>query len=85
MLQNIKIFLILLLIMLNLVSTRPVTSCPVTPPYSHITDFLPTAPVSANEVSKAIKSLKPFKCDGLHGIPQFFISGCFEIFIPFLT
>jgi hypothetical protein len=36
-------------------------------------DFLPTAPISAAEVSKAIKHLRPSKCIGLDGIPSFII------------
>jgi hypothetical protein len=41
------------------------TSCPTV-----TTDFLPTAPVSAAEVSKDIKRLKPSMCVGLDGIPS---------------
>jgi hypothetical protein len=36
-------------------------------------DFLPTAPISAAEVSKAIKRLRPSKCVGLDGIPSLVI------------
>jgi hypothetical protein len=62
------------------------TSCPtVTAPHSLMTDFLPTAPVSAAEVSKAITCLKPSKCVGLDGIPSFIIKDCLDIFIPLLT
>jgi hypothetical protein len=53
------------------------TSCPtITAPQSVTTDFLPMAPVSSAEVSKAIKHLKPSKCVGLDGIPSFIIKGC---------
>jgi hypothetical protein len=41
-------------------------------------------PVSAAEVSKAMKRLNPSKCVGLDGI-SFIIKGCSEIFIPLLT
>jgi hypothetical protein len=62
------------------------TSCPtVTAPQPLTTDFLPTAPVSAAEVSKAVKRLKPSKCVGLDGIPLFNINGCSDIFIPLPT
>jgi hypothetical protein len=44
------------------------------------TDLLPVAPVSAAEVSKAMKRLKLSKRVGLGGI-----KGCSDIFIPLLT
>jgi hypothetical protein len=47
------------------------TSCPtITASQPVTTDFLPTAPISAAEVSKR---LKPSKCVGLDGIPSFII------------
>jgi hypothetical protein len=46
---------------------------------------LPTAPISAAEVSRAIKRLIPSKCVGLDGIPSFIIKGCSDIFILLLT
>jgi hypothetical protein len=48
-------------------------------------DFLPTAPIFAAEVSKAIERLRPFKCVELDGIPSFVIKGCSDVFIPLLT
>jgi hypothetical protein len=57
------------------------TSCPtVSSLQSLTTDFLPVAPVSAAEVSKAMKRLKLPKRVGLGGI-----KGCSDIFIPLLT
>jgi hypothetical protein len=53
--------------------------------YFIASDFLPTAPISAAEVSKAIKRLRPSKCVGLDGIPSFIIKGCSDVFIPLLT
>jgi hypothetical protein len=47
-------------------------------------DCLPTASISAAEVSKAIKRLRPSKCVGLDGIPSFIIKGCSDVFIPLL-
>jgi hypothetical protein len=43
------------------------------------------APVSAVEVSKAMKRLKPTYCVGLDDIPSFIIKGCSDIFIPLLA
>jgi hypothetical protein len=68
---------------LNLISN---TSCPTITASQPVTaDFLPTAPVSAAEVRKAIKRLKPSKRVGLDGIPSFIIKSCSDIFIPLLT
>jgi hypothetical protein len=46
--------------------------------------FLPTAPISAAEVSRAIKRLRP-TCVGLDGIPSFTIKGCSDVFTPLST
>jgi hypothetical protein len=48
-------------------------------------DFLPTAPISAAEVNKVIKHLRPSKCVGLDGIPSLVINGCSVLFTPLLT
>jgi hypothetical protein len=48
-------------------------------------DFLPTASISAAEVSKAMKRLRPSKCFRLDGIPSLVIKGCSDIFTPLLT
>jgi hypothetical protein len=46
-------------------------------------DFLPTAPISAAEVSNAIKRLRPSEYVGLDGIPSFVIKGCSDVFFRF--
>jgi hypothetical protein len=62
------------------------TSClSVTPSDTVTSDFLPTAPITAAAVSRAIKRLRPSKCDGLDGIPSLVIKCCSDIFIPLLT
>jgi hypothetical protein len=50
-----------------------------------VSDFLPTALISAAEVSKAIQRLRPSKCVGLDGIPSFIIKDYSNVFIPLLT
>jgi hypothetical protein len=57
----------------------------ITPANLITSDFLPTAPISAAEVSRAIKRLRPSKCVGLDGIPSFVIKGCSDVFTPLLT
>jgi hypothetical protein len=41
--------------------------------------------VSAAEVSKAIKRLRPSKCVGLDGIPSIQFKDCSDVFTPLLT
>jgi hypothetical protein len=58
------------------------TSCLSVNPTDTVTsDFLPTAPISSAEVSKAIKRLRPSKCVGLDRIPSLVIKGCSDIFL----
>jgi hypothetical protein len=57
----------------------------VNPSGTFTSDFLPTAPISAAEISKAMKRLRPSKCVGLDGIPSSVMKGCSEIFTALLT
>jgi hypothetical protein len=52
--------------------------------HSIISGFLPSAPVSAVEDSKAIERLKASNCGGTDGTPSFIIMKCSHIFIPLL-
>jgi hypothetical protein len=62
------------------------TTClSVTPSDTVTSDFLPTAPISAAEVSKAIKHRRPSKRVGLDGILSFVIKDCSDIFTSLLT
>jgi hypothetical protein len=57
----------------------------VNPTDTVTSDSLPTVPISAAEVSKVIKRLRPSKCVGLDGIPSLVIKGCSDIFTPLLA
>lgn len=52
---------------------------------SNSTDFLSLPKITVDDVSLAIKKLKPNKSKGTDGIPNFIIKGCSNILIPVLT
>jgi hypothetical protein len=52
--------------------------------HSATSDFLPTAPISAVGISKAIKRLKHSKCVGVDEIPSLIIKGRPHTFISLL-